>query len=389
MGSGGAQKSLLSFLKSLDGQEIKNEYDIDLMVVSPKGIFMDQIPSFVNVIKAPVPVIWMGVGSGDDYLKENRSVVGLFGKTRCLIQKKSGLYNKALNEEQQLWDSWHGLIPPLEKQYDIAISYLNGYPNYYVMDKVKADKKVLWIHNEYQKLRYSKAYDQKYYGDCDAIITISQECVNSFVSVFPEYKEKVYLLENISLTADVVKRGKEFVPDEMALEHDLKLVSVGRLMEQKGFDLAIEAAVKIRQVFPDFIWLILGEGPDRALLEEQISKNGLSDNIRLIGIRENPYAYIVNADIFVQTSRFEGKSIVLDEAKILQKPIVVTAYPTVYDSIKDGVTGTIVGLDPDAIADGIIGLAKDKELQQKYSDNLKEMTPGNEKELEKYISVMM
>jgi len=389
MGSGGAQRSLLSFLKCLEATGNHEKYSIDLMVVHPIGIFYDQIPTYVNMIKPDRSVIWMGVGFKEVYLKDNFSLLGLFGKMKSFFDKKLGSSAKTLNSEQQLWSSWKGLIPNNKKQYDVAISYLNGYPNYYVMDKVVAEKKVLWIHNEYQKLNYDREFDIRYYHDCDEIITISQECVNSFLEIFPDLGKKISILENISVSSEIIVKSRLYIPDELVGVNRLKLVSVGRLTDQKGFDIAIDAAKLIKRKIPDFLWIILGDGPDYSVLTEQIIKNEVQENVKLIGIKDNPYVYIKNADIFVQTSRYEGKSIVLDETKLLLKPIVVTKYPTVLDSIEDGVTGSIVEISPEGIAEGIISLAENKERQKYYINNLEATNKGNEKEISKYISIML
>lgn len=388
MGSGGAERSLVSFLKCIEDRGLQKDYAIDLMVVCPGGIFMDQIPSYVNLVKADRATIWMGTGLDNPYLYRNPSLIGVFGKIRCLLQKKIGTYDKRLNSEQQQWSSWNSLIPNNKKKYDVAISYLEGYPNYYVMEKVNASKNVLWIHNEYKQLKYYPEYDKKYFNDCDEIITISKECVNSFLEAFPEYKDKISILENIAVTSEIIEKGNRFIPKEFDSYNGLKLVSIGRLVDQKGFDIAVEAAKLLKNSIEDFLWLILGDGPDREKLTDQIKNSGLEDNVRLVGIKDNPYAYIKNADIFVQTSRYEGKSIVLDETKILLKPIVVTNYPTVHDAIEDGFNGSVVELDALSIANGIVRLNLDKSLQQRYINNLMASNKGNEEELKKYISTM-
>ncbi len=389
MGSGGAQKSLLSFFQALEAVGKTADYNIDLVVVNPKGIFMDQIPDYVNVIKADTNLIWMGVAKGEDYLKDNSSFVGMLGKFKFALNRKFNPQYKNYNEEQKLWASWEALIPKLDKKYDIAISYLNGYPNYYVIDKINAEKKVLWIHNEYQKLKYDCSFDRGYYEKCDEIITISKECLDSFTEVYPEYAGKISILENISLSSDIISKADEFIPEEFVGYNGNKLVSVGRLTEQKGFDYAIEAAAILKQKNIDFKWFILGDGPDKGELSSTIVNKKLQDNVILLGIKENPYPYIKNADVFLQTSRFEGKSIVLDEAKILLKPIIVTNYPTVYDSIDDGITGIIVNMDPQKIAEAINELLNDEECKKKYIENLKVMNTGNENEIQKYISIML
>lgn len=389
LGSGGAERSLISFLKSLEARGLYTEYSIDLMVVLPNGLFMNQIPSFVNVIKADPATIWLGVGLRQSYLYKNFSLIGVYGKIKCFLHKKLGIHSRKFNEEQLQWQSWNGLIPDYNGEYDVAISYLEGFPNYYVMEKVKATKKVLWIHNEYQQLKFDAEYDRPYFNDCDRIITISQKCVNSFAEVFPEYAEKISILENITVNSEILEKSNQYIPQEFSEYQGLKLLSIGRLVEQKGFDFAVEAARILKESVPDFLWLILGDGPDREALTKQIADANLEDNFKLAGIKDNPYAYIKNADIFVQTSRYEGKSIALDETKILLKPIVVTDYPTVRDNIIDGVNGSIVAMNPKSIAEGIVSLYSDKELQQNYINNLKNTNKDNGEELKKYLSIML
>ena len=89
----------------------------------------------------------------------------------------------------------------------------------------------------------------------------------------------------------------------------------------------------------------------------------------------------------MQSSRFEGKSIVLDEAKILCKPCVVTNYVTAHNSVESGINGLLVDIDEKSIAEGILQLYSDKDLMQKFVDNLIENPAGNEEEIEKYIAL--
>ncbi|EHF06971.1 hypothetical protein HMPREF1020_01056 [Clostridium sp. 7_3_54FAA] len=388
MASGGGQKSLLSFLKCMENSKMINLYQIDLIIAKPEGIFYSQIPASVHLLPTPKELLWLGTPLGNKMLIENFCIKGCIGKFKWIVENKIFQLNKELNEEQKLWHLWKNIIPQSENYYDIAISYMNGFPNYYVMDKVYAKKKVLWIHNEYQKLNYNIDFDRIYYKKCNRIVTISQQCKESFVYSFPEFKDKISILDNITIREDVINLGNDGIAGEFEKQNKLKLLSVGRLGEQKGFELAIKSAKILKERGLDFIWLILGEGPDRKKLQEQIDRGGLNENVKMIGIRSNPYVYIQECDIFVQTSRFEGKSIVLDEAKIFCKPIVVTNYPTVCDSIVDGHNGMIVEMDAYSIADGIQKLFENKMLMACLASELR-TADGNENELKRYIEIML
>jgi glycosyltransferase involved in cell wall biosynthesis len=123
-------------------------------------------------------------------------------------------------------------------------------------------------------------------------------------------------------------------------------------------------------------------------LQEKIDGLGLQNRIRLIGARDNPYVYMARCDILVQPSRWEGKSIVLDEAKILSKCIVSTNYTTVFDSLEHGRTGWVVDMTPDAMAEGIMKLCADDKLRQSLCDCLRNQPKGNEEQLRRYIELM-
>lgn len=157
-----------------------------------------------------------------------------------------------------------------------------------------------------------------------------------------------------------------------------KLVSVGRITEQKGFDIAIDAAKILKDKGLIFCWYIIGDGPLKKKLENEVKKQKITNQIKFIGIRTNPYSYINKADIYVMPSRFEGKSIALDEAKILCKAIVVTKYPSVFDAIQDKVNGYLVDINAESIAAGIFTLYNNLSLRKKLQDNLKSEDNNNE-----------
>ena len=132
-----------------------------------------------------------------------------------------------------------------------------------------------------------------------------------------------------------------------------------------------------------FHWVVLGIGSLKEELEKKREELGVQDCFEFIGARENPYAYMKNADVLVQSSRFEGKSVVLDEGKILCCPIVTTNYPTVYDQINED-EGVIVGMSGKEIADSIMKILKEP---RRYSEYLSRHEYGNEKEIEGYYQL--
>ena len=134
--------------------------------------------------------------------------------------------------------------------------------------------------------------------------------------------------------------------------------------------MAIEACKKLEEDGYKITWYVIGEGEERGNLEKMIEENDLKGKFILLGIKENPYPYIREANIYVQPSRFEGKSIAIDEAKILHKPIVITNFSTAKDQIKNKENGIIVEMDPNAISEGIKKLIDNEELRNKLTSNL-------------------
>lgn len=373
--NGGAERSLVNFLNELP----EDMYEIDLVLFKREGMFLKQVPSYVNILETPKEVKCL-------YSKVKKS--GYYMPVKLLGTAISTLFTQNVQEKRGFrWKYFYSpFIPKMEKQYDLAIAYISGEILYFMDEKVKADKKMVWIHNDYKSAKHPKKYDYKHLENMDKIITISDSCVDIFKEVYPEFSDKVYCLPNITSSVVLNKRADEFYPEEYD-KSGINILSIGRLNSQKGFDMAIKAAKILKEKKVKFKWFILGSGELKDELEKQIVVEQVQDVFKLIGTRDNPYAYIKNCTLFVQPSRYEGKSVVLDETKILAKPILATAYPTVADQIVADVEGKIVEMTPEGIAEGIKELLTNKEEQEKLISNLKSKDYGNQQEIENYINL--
>lgn len=385
---GGAQKSLLSFLECLSDTVMKDEYEIHLMIPNPEGQLLAKVPEHVKLVSTPVEYKWLSAPFGAALFLRSFSLKGMLAEFIWMSRKFLGLYPKSWNHSQLMWDCWRPFVRQYPEHYDAVVSYIDGSTNYFAVEKVSADKKTLWIHNEYQKQGYDPSYDKKFFEKCDAIVTISEKCRDCILMDLPQYRDKIHILENITSGQTLHRLSRQFYPEEYRKTKAIKLLSVGRLNPQKGFDMAIQAAKELDASGLDFFWWIVGEGGERERLQEMIIQEDLSGRIQLLGARDNPYPYIRNCDILVQPSRFEGKSIVLDEAKILCKPIVATKYTTVSASVEHGVNGWVVEMNAHGIAEGIQTLCRDSTLRERLVSYLEEQPKGNEDELHKYIELM-
>ncbi len=383
LSAGGAEKSLISLLNTIP----EDKYEIDLMLIKKSGLFFNQIPSYINILDAPVPYNCIGIS-----LKN----IGYYltHKPKYLIRKLYSFYKlktrRVLSMDQVQWSVWKGAIPVLEKEYDVALSYLEGVTNYYILEKVKARRKLIWIHNEYSKLGYCNKYDTEYFGKADAVVTISELCRNNIIENFPFLAKKVFILENITNPSLVLNMADANIEDSLFenSKEIFKILSIGRFAPQKNFSMAIDTAKILKDKGVRFKWYIIGDGPLKDEFKTKISNLGLEDYVILLGIRSNPYPYIKQCDIFVQPSLYEGKSIVLDEAKILCKPIVATCYTTVYNSITNGINGIISEMNSESLAENIYRLYLNPDERNRYSQFLSENVTSNVSEINNYYKLL-
>lgn len=365
---GGAEKSLLMLLHALSDEP---DLKIDLLLFKKEGLFLKQVPAQVNIIdqEESLKLCYSKFSS-----RNLRSLRGAWiGIVRPVATALSGLFAKNPNHKTQLrWKyAYKRLLNPCPDEYDIACGYLDGEAVYYVVDKVMAKKKIGWNQNDYNGLGYVPQLDEPYYGQLDAIVTLTTECNEILKKVFPQYADKMQQIPPI-VTQDYIERcALEYEPPEYAQYTGCKLISVGRLVEQKGFDIAIDACRIMKDAGLDFRWFIIGNGVLMEALTKQIQENDLANTVFLLGENGNPYPYIKRADLFVQPSRFEGKSVILNEAKMLCRPILATHYPTVADQIKNMENGVIVDLDADALARGIMDTLRDEPLKAHLVDTLR------------------
>ena len=378
--TGGAEKSLVNLLNLFD----YSKYKVDLLLFKHEGVFIKQIPKEVNILSIPntlkyafKPLDLAGVKNISSFNAGFRRYVGTF-YTRLR-------YNSNTNRGKQIrWNKFYrNAIKDLSGEYDVAISYMHGEAMYYVADKVHAKKKITWVHNDYHADGFDRELDRPYFAKFNRIVSISDECVKIFSNIFPDFSERTISIPNLTSSSLIKKLALDYLPTEYKEVRETEpekpiLLSIGRLSRQKGFDVAIQTAKVMQDQNINFIWYIIGQGELKEKLQKKINDAQLQNKVILLGTRENPYPYCYYCDIFVQPSRYEGKSVVLDEAKILAKPIVVSNYDTVKDQIIGGSEGIIVPLKPHQIAGAIIDLMNNPNKRLQLIDYLQEHEYGNE-----------
>lgn len=391
---GGAETSLIGLLHALDPEKI----DVDLFVYSHQGELMKAIPPHVNLL--PENKTW------SMFEKPLREVLkaGQFRMFFARMKAKYLMKQFVKSHHPQDGTAIHGYLgqevtkiaPTInpEVEYNLAISYMN--PHDFWLKRVRAKKRICWIHTDYTKIDINAELELPIWGAYDHIVSISPDCTKSFLQKFPSLKDKILEMENIlpkvlieQRLSDVSEVSKEFQ------KHDGEaiLVSVGRICEAKNYDNIPYMAAELKKLFDEgrrtkdenlhldgsinhtpytinhFHWYIVGPG-DHSAIDALSKKLGVDDVVTFLGPSSNPYPYIKACDIYVHPSRYEGKSIVVREAQILCKPVIITNYPTAKSQINDGVDGIICELDNTKIAESIYELASNKVKQQSIIDYL-------------------
>ena len=375
--NGGAEKSLVNLLNELP----EDKYDIDLLLFRNEGLYLQQVPKNVNIITLP------------------HDEASLFASIKkpgkyFLLKIFSTIISRLIKKNTHLaggyrWKYFYSKrLHNVSDKYDVAIGYTIGEVLYYIDEKVIANRKLVWVHNDYITAGHPVAFNKPYFKNMDAIVTISDKCADILKEVFPEFSNKIYNIPNITSSTVIRKRAEEFFPEEYQSLNCPCILSIGRLHPQKGFDMAITAAAQLKRQGVRFKWYVIGNGTLEKSLRKQIKKENVEDCFILLGVRENPYPYIKNCDFVVQPSRYEGKSVVLDEAKILCKPIVATAYPTVKDQVEDGKEGLVVEMSPNGIAQGVKQMIENEVLRKNIEQYLSHHEYGNQNEVQKYIDLI-
>lgn len=229
------------------------------------------------------------------------------------------------------------------------------------------------------------AFDLNYFKNIDALVTVSPDCASDLKNHFPSIANKIHVVFNIISTKTINLLANEKL--DRILEKNT-IITIARLSPEKGIDLALEASKILKERNVNFQWIIIGDGNERLSLENKIKQYKLQKEFHLLGLRQNPYSYIKAAQIYVQPSRYEGKSMAIEEAKMLQKPIISTNYITAKEQIEHKITGIIAEINAQSIALEVEKLLSDSISQDKLIKNLANQSFGTEDEIVKLYKLI-
>lgn len=377
---GGGEKALVNMLNSLDPQK----YDITLQLFRNEGANLQFVPQHVKLADPLFPNGFPSKTQRIERLIKNFDLAGIVKSLYYYIKSRGS------NARARAWYEWKSVEPFCKRNqevYDVAVAAMHGLSTYYVFDTITAKRKICWIHTDFSKISKFKQ-EQQYFESANNIVTVSEQCYNSFKSEYPMLNN-VVMLYNLNCPDLIKSMANQRSKDECFPDNfDWHFLSIGRIIALKGFDMLVDAANGLKSKGVSFAWYILGQGNEEHNLKDKAKALGVDDRIFFIGIDPNPYPYIKHADIIVQTSRYEGKSMVLDEAKILNKPIVSTSYDSVYDQIEHKHSGYIVPISSKGIENGIYEMITNSQLMNSLSEKLSKTENRQDALIKDYDSLL-
>lgn len=385
---GGAETSLIGLLQTLDPERV----EVDLFLNEHRGEMMAYIPDWVNVLpeRKAYAMIECPIGkvlrAGYFHIAAARLFAKLHFKFYAAknhlvdLSAQHGFVNKYLMS----------VLPSLKNlgEYDLAIAFLPPYG--IVLDKVKARKKVCWIHTDYTQIEIDHKMELSVWRRYDNIVSISKETTRTFCEIFPELKEKMVDMENILPRKFIDSRAVSgpYPADMEKAEGELVLLTIGRFCHAKKMEEIPAICRGLRERGLSVRWYLIGYGGGMQQIIRAIAEAHMEEHVILLGKRENPYPYLKACDWYVQPSRYEGKSVVVREAQMLGKPVIITNYPTAASQVVNGVDGIIVPMPLDACIEAMAQTLADHELRARIMDYVASHDYGNECEVEKIYNMI-
>lgn len=366
---GGAEKSLLNFLRAFD----TDRYDVTLFTLNDKGAYFDEIPKDIAV------KFTQCADSREQFLDDLR----YFRVGRVINGLWCRLMIRLCRDEYKKFSYTIRSYPKLEGEYDCGIGYKMGWEDTTtVIWRINAKKKCVFMHgsidvhgNKMDRFMLSLLLLLQ------RVYCVSEDCKKQLNDVYPIYKHKTEVVHNILNTDEIANLSEKELGVQII---GTTVVTVGRLDEVKGQAMIPQTTRLLLDAGYDIHWYLVGDGSLREMVEAEIEKHNVADRVHLLGTQMNPYPYIKACDIYVQPSFSEGYCTTTMEAKILRKPIVTTDAPGMREQFVSGENGLIVdAMTPEALFAGIKTLLDHPELRDKFVDNLSREVHDNSGELQK------
>ena len=384
---GGAERALLGLLEAMD----YTQYSVDLFLMRHTGELLKYIPEEVKLLPEIPQYASLAVPISQVARKRQYKVLAgrVIGKLKAIKREKQlGVEVDGSIQLEYSHKYTCFAMPELAEKYDLAISFLT--PHYFVANKVTAKTKIAWIHTDYTKVNIDVKSERKMWKKYDHIISISDAVTQSFLVKFPELENKIEVIKNIMPSKCIQEQVREnCVEKEIPNDGSIKLLSIGRFCYAKNFDNIPQICGLIRKNGLNVKWYLVGYGGDEGLIRQKIKEYHMEEFVVVLGKKENPYPYIATCDFYVQPSRYEGNSVSVREAQLLNKPVVITDYATAKSQLENGVDGLIVPMDNEKCAELLSRILLDEKKAQLLKENMRKRDYSNVSEVNKLYDVLV
>ncbi|MDR1465584.1 MAG: glycosyltransferase [Oscillospiraceae bacterium] len=379
LGGGGAEKSLINLLRALERRGAGAAFDVDVYLFRRQGLFLDQLPPWVRVLCPGEPFERFDGPAGTGirwFLRRGRWDLAFCRICYGFAQKRT--------DPLAAWRWLRYALPRPKERYDAAAGYLEGCATYFAAERVRAGRRLGFFHNEYSSHAAMARADKRYFPRLDAVVGVSALCCDSLRTAYPQLREKIAKVENIVSPA-LLRSLAGAQPPPWEADGNPVLLTIGRAAAQKGLDLAVRACGILRREGVRLRWFQLGSDGEQlcALIREE----GAEEMFFPLGETDNPYPALAACDIYVQPSRYEGKSLAIEEAKALAKPIVCTRFGTVADQLTDGEIARLAEISPEGIAAAIRELLENAALRERFRARLAARASGNEDQADAFLQL--
>ena len=389
LGHAGAETALLELLQHLNPKE----YEVSLYVLMAQGELVHELPSHIKLLNAHYNDSSVLSKEGKGHMR--RQVLGamvkrgnIFRLLPYLMRNMTVMLGKRrVLPDKLLWRVLSDGGARFTTCYDLAVAFLEGGSAYYVADHVNAQKKAAFLHVDYERAGYTRALDKDCYLKFDRIFTVYDEVKKSFLQAYPECESKTEIFHNI-LNVEAIRSKAKLGGGFQDSFDGYRILTVGRLTAQKAFEVSIAAMRLLKDKGEKVRWYVLGEGDQRGFLEEQIRSLGLKEDFLLLGAVKNPYPYMIQADLYVHASRFEGKSIAIQEAQILGRPILVSDCSGNREQVVPDADGMMCALTPEDICAGVSELLHDEEKRRRLGAAAAQRQFTDESEISKLLCLI-
>lgn len=354
MNVGGVEKALLGLLSILP----LNEWEVHIGLIHRKGGFLDFLPKEVKVHEVDCYAkYWRLIN--DPPLQNVKEMLKTGKLIEAFVHTLLYIHFKLTHSRYWFYKYILRNEPMFPEEYDLAVSFAGPAEStdYYICEKLKAKKKCGWIHFDVSKFGIDKGMTAQLYKKYDKIFIVSETGKKIFDKMFPQFADKTEVFHNVVSPEQVI----HMAANGPTYEDDFKgkrILTVGRISEEKGQRVAIEALKLFIEKGHNMKWYFVGDGKDKPYCKQLAREHGIADKVVFLGTQTNPYGYMKDCDIYMQPSRHEGYCITLAEALCFGNPIVATDFTGAKEQLTERSNGIVTGMSAEEISQGVIQALK-------------------------------